>query len=363
MATRTHQAVVITNPRAPLELRQVPTASPVGDEVLVRVAWTASTPFDLHQADGGLLVESPQRTGAASAGVVAEVGPDATRFKVGDRIFGYAHLRPEWKAHQEYATAPEWVFGKVPDGFSMEQAVTLPENLVTAFHTMVTDLDLPAPWPKPSGYVPPRAEDRVLVWGGASSVGQYMIAVLRFYGYRHVVATASPRHHAYLAERGAEACFDYNSPTVVEDLLAKYGQPGPAFPLIVDCIGSLAGSLGPVSRIAAAGTTVAAMLPVVVKHATDTQAPEYSLDLRGSVPWADGVDARGVRTHGFHQNEFFKKHLQTEIIPCMLASGHVVPNRFRVVEGDNMLDRASKALALLRKGVSGEKLVWRVSDE
>lgn len=108
-----HNALVVTNPRAPLEIRQFPTVPPTGDEILVNVKWTASTPFDLHQADGGLLLEGPQRTGSAAAGVVAEVGPDVKRFKVGDRVFGYAHQQPNWKAHQEYATAPEWVFGKV----------------------------------------------------------------------------------------------------------------------------------------------------------------------------------------------------------------------------------------------------------
>lgn len=51
-------------------------------------------------------------------------------------------------------------------------------------------------------------------------------------------------------------------------------------------------------------------------------------------------------------------------MPQMLAAGHVVPNRIRVVEGRTLLERATKALELLRTGgVSGEKLVWRVSEE
>lgn len=113
MATQMHNSLVAVNPRAPYEIRQYPTVSPTGDEILIRVKWTASTPFDLHQADGGLFLEEPQRTGSAAAGVVVEVGSDVQHFKVGDRVFGYAHQQPDWKAHQEYATAPEWVFGKV----------------------------------------------------------------------------------------------------------------------------------------------------------------------------------------------------------------------------------------------------------
>lgn len=183
----------------------------------------------------------------------------------------------------------------------MEQAVTLPENLVTAFHTISTDLGLPTLWPKPEDYVPPRADDRILIWGASSSVGQFVISVLKFYGYRHLIVTASPRHHAYLKQQGAEECFDYRSPTVANDLLKKYHQAdGPAFPLIVDCIGSGEGSLssvGLVSKVAQSGATLAIMLPVILKHATDGEAPEYSFDVSSSADWAEGVNVRGVRTH------------------------------------------------------------------
>ena len=63
------------------------------------------------------------------------------------------------------------------------------------------------------------------------------------------------------------------------------------------------------------------------------------------------------------QNEFFKDHLQSEIVPSLLAEGVIKPNRRRVVEGATLLERAQNALDLLRRrDVSGEKLVWRVSD-
>lgn len=50
-------------------------------------------------------------------------------------------------------------------------------------------------------------------------------------------------------------------------------------------------------------------------------------------------------------------------MPEMLAKGIVKPNKHRVVEGKNLLERATKALGLLRDGVSAEKLVWRVAEE
>jgi hypothetical protein len=63
------------------------------------------------------------------------------------------------------------------------------------------------------------------------------------------------------------------------------------------------------------------------------------------------------------QNELFKEHLQPTIMPTLLASGVVKPNRQRIVEGATLLERAQKAMdALRRKEVSGERLVWRVAE-
>lgn len=167
-------------------------------------------------------------------------------------------------------------------------------------------MKLPTPWPKPEGYEPPRANDRILIWGAASSVGQLIIQVLKYYGYKHIVGTASPAHHAYLKKLGAAEVYDYRSPTVVDDLLksAQGGKEAPAFPLIVDCIGSQERTLPPISKIAQSGSTVAVMLPVILKHASNDTAPEYSMDASTSVAWATGVKVSGVRTHFYWKVSF-----------------------------------------------------------
>jgi len=52
-----------------------------------------------------------------------------------------------------------------------------------------------------------------------------------------------------------------------------------------------------------------------------------------------------------------------DIVPALLKEGVIKPNPRRVVEGDTLLERAQNALdALRRKEVSGERLVWRVTD-
>lgn len=183
----------------------------------------------------------------------------------------------------------------------MEQVATIPENFVTVFNTMATDLDLPTPFPKPADYVPERAEEPILIWGAASSVGQQSIQVLKYYGYRNLIATASPAHHDYLRKLGATEVVDYRNPNVAQLLLDAgkkvRGDNLPVIPMVIDCIGSSEGSLKSIAKVAQKGSRVAIMLPVIVKHASNEQAPEYSMEVEEAAPWAEGVEPRGVRTH------------------------------------------------------------------
>lgn len=82
----THKAVATVAVRAPLEIIQVPTVKPVDREVRIKVEWTASTPLDLHQNDGGLLVKHPQILGDGVAGTVEEVGPMVRNLTIGDQV-------------------------------------------------------------------------------------------------------------------------------------------------------------------------------------------------------------------------------------------------------------------------------------
>jgi len=352
--------------RAPLQVIQVPTISPAEGEVRVRVEWVASTPLDLHENDGGLLVKHPQVLGDSTAGTVVEVGPGVKNLKIGDKVFGFAWREQKEKALQEFITVPEFLLGKVPSGFTLQEAVTLPNNFVTVFHAVTADLGLPLPWPRPDNPQPQHANDPILIWGGASSVGQYALQILRYYGYRNLFAVASRKNHDYIRSLGAAQVFDYRDSNVWTSILEAASasrSAEPAVPFILDCIGSKFGSLAPISKIAQKGSKVAVLLPVIVRDATEEVAPEYAMDVKNSADWTEGVDARGVRTHFYLQNEALKNDLQPVIMPTLLAKGIVKPNKQRIVEGDSLLERAQKALNALRnKEVSAERLVWRIAE-
>ncbi|KAL7924438.1 GroES-like protein [Trichoderma austrokoningii] len=371
-----HPAVVIVAPRAPLEIHMQQTEAPGAGEALIHVEWTSSTPLDLHQADGGLLLQPPQVMGSSFGGTVVALGPidpanpdfHNPELQVGDTVFGFTFRDAREKGHQTYLTTSSFLCSRLPPNLTLEQAVAVPTNLVTAFHTITADLELPLPWPVQE----PSKESRnapILLWGAASSVGDYALQVLHHKGYENVLAVASGRHHARLKELGAKATFDYNDANVVEQIRSYAGtisKAEPRIPYILDCIGSLESTLRPLTKIAEPGARVAVMLPIINIHASKDTAPEYEMDVSKSLPdeWREGVRVMGTRTHFYLRNEFFKARLQSEIVPRLLEKGIIQPNKIRIVEGKTLLERAENALSLLRdQAPSGEKLVWRVANE
>ena len=212
-------------------------------------------------------------------------------------------------------------FFQVPTGCKLQEAVTVPDNFVTAFHTVTKDLELSLPWPRQPDFSPQHADAPILVWGGSSSVGIFLLQVLHFYGYQNLIAVASRSHHGYLSSLGAKVVVDYHDSDVTEQILAATATlcprvVEPTIPYIVDCIGSMSGSLLHLAKVAQSGTVVvckaliyllvpnvltspsqAVLLPVIKKEASEHEAPVYDMDPGPQAAWAEGVVVRGVRTH------------------------------------------------------------------
>lgn len=301
----TQKAVVIPAARSPLLESTVPVFPPAPNEITIRVEWTASTPLDLHCADGGLLIPSypfQSGSGGVAGTVVAVGGPggDLKGLRVGDRVTSFAFHGGKEANHQEYITVPAYLASKVPEGLALQAAVTVPVNLVTVIYAATADLELELPWPIPQGWKPAAADKAILIWGASSSVGIYAIQVLRHWGYTNIIAVSSGKHHEYLKRLGATVLFDYTKPDVVDAILTQLGDSSAQrAPYILDCIGSLDGTLKPLGKIAQKGSRVIVMLPVIIKDATEEDEPEYEMDVSKSLPgqWAEGVILRGARTH------------------------------------------------------------------
>ncbi|OJJ54791.1 hypothetical protein ASPSYDRAFT_49883 [Aspergillus sydowii CBS 593.65] len=231
-------AAWLVEPKAhPFQVKAAPTWTPSADEILVKNHAVAVNPVDGSiQTNAWWPLNYPTILGHDVAGEVAAVGPNVTRFKPGDRVLGHAlamiSKRPEDAAFQAYSIINSAVASRIPDDLPYERAVVLPLGLSTAaaalFQKDFLNLQHPTvPASKPTG-------KSVLIWGGASSVGSNAIQLAVAAGYE-VITTASVKNFAYVKSLGAAEVFDYNSPTVIDDLVAAL--KGKALVGGVDCIG------------------------------------------------------------------------------------------------------------------------------
>ena len=160
----------------------VPKPSPGPGQVLVRVAAATVNPTDLGFRLGGRALpagtEPPYIPGMDLAGVVDAVGPDVTSWQPGDRVMAaVSPWEPGGGAQAEYRVVDADQLAKVPDGWALTEAATLPMNGLT----VRAALDLLA--------LPPGAT--LAVTGSAGIVGQYAIQLGTHLGLE-VTADAAP---------------------------------------------------------------------------------------------------------------------------------------------------------------------------
>lgn len=131
--------------------------------------------------------------GAEVAGVVMEVGEDVRGVKKGKRVVTLI----EQGGYAEFAVAPAKGLIPIPDGVDYEQAVALPLQGLTAYHTLKT-----------MGRV--SQDETVLIHAAAGGVGILAVQLAKLFGAGKVIATASNEDKLSLAkEMGADHLVNY----------------------------------------------------------------------------------------------------------------------------------------------------------
>jgi NADPH:quinone reductase-like Zn-dependent oxidoreductase len=241
---------------AELEVGLAPYTAPGAHEIVVRNHAVAINPVDwaIPRMGGAVFgwIKPPTVLGSDVAGQVVEIGAGVSRFKIGDRVFGQAlgtsksRYAAAGGAFQDYTVLVDHMAAPIPDSMSYESAAVLPLAVSTAacglFQEDHLALQHPSIPPKPTGKT-------LLVWGGSTSVGSNAIQLAVAAGYE-VVSTASPRNFGYVRALGASRVFDYNSETVVRDIVAALngktiagaiaigtGSTAPCFDIVRACKG------------------------------------------------------------------------------------------------------------------------------
>ncbi len=176
-------------------------------DALVRVRATGITPAELtwdatyQNADGTPRI--PGIPGHEVSGVVEEMAPGVTDFRVGDEVYGLADF-PRDGAAAEYVAVRAANLALKPRSIPHAQAAALPLSALTAWQALFEHAHL-------------AAGQAALIHGGAGGVGTLAVQLARWRG-AHVIATASARYTALVRSLGADDVIDYHA-TRFEDML------------------------------------------------------------------------------------------------------------------------------------------------
>ncbi|KAJ5155840.1 hypothetical protein N7492_008643 [Penicillium capsulatum] len=331
----TNSAAWLTEAKAhPFLVKEAPMYTPAATEILVRNHAVAINPVDGSlQAKAWWPMNYPTILGQDVAGEVVAIGVDITRFKIGDRVVGHAvgmaTKRDQDNAFQSYTILQANMVSELPDNISYEDAAVLPLGFSTAacglFQPEYLGLQLPSEPRRPTGHA-------LLVWGGAGSVGSNAIQLAVAAGY-DVFTTASPKNFEHVKRLGASQVFDYNSPSVVEDIVDAL--QGKTLAGAMDCIG-----------FAATPLTVE-----VVK----SQGGGFVATVKGGFQPPQGVSVKGVFGTTLKDNHVGKA-VYEDFLPKALKSGSFVPAPSPLVVGKG-LENIQAAVDLQAKGTSAQKVV------
>ena len=195
-------------PPSVLQVESLPDPEPAQGEVLVAVKAAEATKSDcelrslqfpvrwvspiVRLAIGG---RRPRRRvlGGYFAGEVIGLGAEATRLRVGDRIFGASRFR--FGGYGQRLAVPEsYTLAKIPDALTFAQAAAVPLGGLNALHFMRAARIEPG--------------TSALIVGGGGSIGLFAIQIAKRMGAR-VTAVDHHRKRDLVEDAGADEFVDY----------------------------------------------------------------------------------------------------------------------------------------------------------
>ena len=180
--------------------RELPVPQVTAAEVLVRIHAVGVTPTEMGWYPTTHTQAGEVRRGAIPghefSGVVAAVGAEAGRFRVGDEVYGMNDWFAEGATAEYCLTSPASIAPK-PERSSHAEAASVPISALTAWQGLYDRAKL-------------KAGERVLIHGGSGAVGVFAIQLARRRGAQ-IFTTASSRHTDFLEQLGAAHVIDYKS--------------------------------------------------------------------------------------------------------------------------------------------------------
>jgi NADPH:quinone reductase-like Zn-dependent oxidoreductase len=204
------KAWAVAKYRQPPELTDVPEPS-VGDhDVLVDIHATAVNLLDVKVQAGEFKSILPYKTpfvlGHDLAGTVSAVGSGATRFAVGDEVYGRPRDGRVGTFGQRLAVHEDDLAQR-PQSISMAEAASVPLVALTAWQALVERANL-------------QPGQKVLIHAGSGGVGTYAIQLAKHLGAT-VATTTGTTNVGWVKDLGADVVIDYKTQRF-DELLSGY---------------------------------------------------------------------------------------------------------------------------------------------
>lgn len=199
------KALQIDNYGDPLKVHEAEVPDISEDQLLIHICAASVNPVDYKIKSGAakliLRYKMPLTLGHDFSGIVAKVGANVQKYKVGDAVFGRA---PVTGSFCDYLPVTENDISAIPDNVSLKEAAAVPLVALTAYQGLFEGLDL-------------KSGQTLLVTGGSGGVGSYAIALAKRIGAR-VITTASPEGIEFLKEYRVDQYIDYKKEKFVDVL-------------------------------------------------------------------------------------------------------------------------------------------------
>jgi NADPH:quinone reductase len=177
---------------------------PTATQVLVKVGAVAVNPVDTYVRAGAIAFELPMPfiVGCDLAGTVESVGPDVTRFKPGDRVWGTNQgLLGRQGTFSEYAAVDECWLYPTPDPVTDREAAALALVGITAHLGLFRDAQI-------------QPGESLFVHGGSGGVGSCVVQMAKAIGARVITTAGSDQKAETCRRSGAEVVVNYKTEDV-----------------------------------------------------------------------------------------------------------------------------------------------------
>lgn len=186
----------------------IPTAT--GHDLLVKIISTSVNPVDVGvRGDGRGTLKNPKVIGWDAYGIVTEIGPDVTLFKVGDKVF-YAgsFIRPG--TDSEYQLVDERIVGHAPTKLSAAEIAAMPLTSLTAWEALFERLEIDRP------AVSENKGKSILIINGSGGVGSIATQLAHLAGLTVIASASRPETIKWTEQNGADFTVNHHKNLVTE---------------------------------------------------------------------------------------------------------------------------------------------------